>query len=274
MPIMDYTELLYSVEDRVASIVFNRPQNQNAFNVKLMDEVVRAVKQADEDPEVRVVIVKGAGGRAFSAGYDLKESAAGPKRTMADWRKRTQLDIHFTYSVWDCSKPVIALIEGYCLAGGLELAMCCDMRYVSDDSKLAALEARFSGGISTMMMPWLIGQRARALIYSGDTIDAQEAFRIGLVDKVFGKGEIHAEVMKIAKRMSRVSLECLQWNKRSMNQTFEIMGLRSAIQYGSEASAFIFSLGSPEANEFSRIRKEEGMAAAIAWRAAQFAPFE
>jgi enoyl-CoA hydratase/carnithine racemase len=96
-----------------------------------------------------------------------------------------QKDIQFTYSVWDCSKPVIAMIDGFCLAGALELAMCCDMRYCSDVSTFAALEARFSNGIATLIMPWLIGQRSRALIYSGDTITAAEAFRHRQVDKTF-----------------------------------------------------------------------------------------
>ena len=271
---MDYENLLYAVDDRVATITFNRPERHNAFSQALVDEIMAAVAQADADPEVRVVVVTGAGGKSFSSGYDIKESAQQPKRTTADWRARMQKDIRFTYSVWDCSKPVIARIDGFCFAGGLEFAMCCDMRYCSDTSTFAALEARFSNGIATMMMPWLVGQRSRALIYSGDTIPAQEAFRLGLVDQVFPQEALHAEVDRIAKRMSRVSLECLQWNKRAINHTFETMGLRTAIQYGAEACALMDSIGSPEAAQFDTIRREQGMAAALKWRAGQFAPYE
>jgi enoyl-CoA hydratase len=184
---MSYQNLLYAVDDRVATITLNRPDRHNALSVALVDEIVAAVAQADQDPGVRIVILAGAGGKAFSSGYDIKESAEKPKRTVADWRVRMQKDIQFTYSVWDCSKPVIAMIDGFCLAGALELAMCCDMRYCSDVSTFAALEARFSNGIATLIMPWLIGQRSRALIYSGDTITADEAFRLGLVDKIFPK---------------------------------------------------------------------------------------
>jgi enoyl-CoA hydratase len=271
---MTYENLLYSVEDRVASLTLNRPAQRNALSKALVDEIISAVAQADADPEVRILVVSGAGGTAFSSGYDIKESAQQPKRTVADWRARMQKDIRFTYSVWDCSKPVIAMIDGYCMAGGLEFAMCCDMRYCSDTSTFAALEARFSNGIATMMMPWLIGQRCRPLIYSGDTIGAAEAFRLGLVDKVFPKEALSAEVTKIAKRMSRVSLECLQWNKRAINHTFETMGFRNAIQYGSEACALMDSIGSPEAAQFDSIRREQGMAAALQWRSEQFAPYE
>jgi enoyl-CoA hydratase len=185
-----------------------------------------------------------------------------------------QKDIQFTYSVWDCSKPVIAMIDGFCLAGALELAMCCDMRYCSDVSTFAALEARFSNGIATLIMPWLIGQRSRALIYSGDTITAAEAFRLGLVDKTFPKSTLQAEVTKIAKRMARVSLECLQMNKKALNNSFETMGLRQAIAYGAEVCALMDTIGSPEASQFDSIRREQGMAAALKWRAEQFAPYE
>ncbi len=271
---MSYQYLLYSVEDRVATLTLNRPERHNALSQGLVDEIMAAVAEADADPEVRVVIVTGAGGKAFSAGYDIKESAEKPKRTLAEWRARMQKDIKFTYSVWDCSKPVIALIDGICYAGALEFAMCCDMRYCSDVSTFAAVEARFSNGIATMIMPWLIGQKSRALIYTGDAIDAAEALRVGLVDGVFPKDEVQAQVTKIARRMSRVSLDCLRWNKRSINQAFETMGLRNAIAYGAEACAIMDSVGSPEAEKFDSIRRSEGLGAALKWRTEQFAPYE
>ena len=271
---MTYENLIYAVEDRVATLTLNRPERHNALSQALVDEIIAAVAEADADPEVRVLILTGAGGRAFSSGYDIKELAQKPKRTLAEWRARMQKDIRFTYSVWDCSKPVIAMIDGFCYAGALELAMCCDMRVCSEGSKFAAVEARFSNGIATMIMPWLIGQRARALIYTGDTFDAAEAHRLGLVDTVHPKAALQAETVKLARRMSRVSLDCLRWNKRAINHAFETMGLRTAIQYGSEASAIMDATSSPEADQFDSIRRTEGLPAALAWRAAQFAPYE
>ena len=265
---------MYEVDNRVATLTLNRPERHNALSQPLVDEIMAAVAQADADPEVRVVVVTGAGGRAFSAGYDIKESADKPKRTLPEWRARMQKDIKFTYSVWDCSKPVIAMIDGLCYAGALEFAMCCDMRYCSDDATFAAVEARFSNGIATMIMPWILGQRARRLIYTGDAIDAAEALRLGLVDGVFPKADLQREVVKIARRMSRVSLECLQWNKRSINQAFETMGLRNAIAYGAEACAIMDATSSPEADTFDRLRRTEGLGPALAWRTAQFAEFE
>jgi enoyl-CoA hydratase/carnithine racemase len=271
---MTYQDLIYSVDDRVATVTLNRPSRHNALSENLVNEIIAAIAAADADPDVRVIVVTGAGGKAFSSGYDIKESADKPKRTLADWRARMQKDIKFTYSVWDCSKPVIAMIDGFCYAGALEFAMCCDIRYCSDSATFAAVEARFSNGIATMIMPWLIGQRCRALLYTGDTFDSAEAFRLGLVDKVFPKATLQAEVTKIAKRMSRVSADCLKWNKRSVNQAFETMGLRNAIMYGAEASAIMDSLGSPEADQFDAIRRSDGLGAALKWRTEQFAPYE
>lgn len=271
---MSEDDLLYAVDDRVATITMNRPHQMNALSQKLVDELVAGVKRADQDPEVRVIIVTGAGGKAFSAGYDVKESIGQPKRTLADWRVRLQKDLQFTYSVWDCSKPTIAMIDGYCLAGGLEYATCFDMRYCSTDSRFGAVEARFSNGLATMMLPWLVGQRCRALLYSGDIIDADEAFRLGLVDRVFPKEALTVEVNRIARRMSRVSLECLRGNKRAINQAFEIMGLRNALQFGADACAIMDSMGSPEADEYDRVRRSQGLEAALRWRAGLFAPYE
>jgi enoyl-CoA hydratase/carnithine racemase len=271
---MSYEELIYSVDDRVAMITLNRPERMNALSQSLVGEIMAAVGQADCDPEVRVVMISAAGGKAFSSGYDIKESAQQPKRGLVEWRARMQKDLQFTYSVWDCSKPVIAVINGFCLAGALEFAMCCDVRYCSDDAKFGAIEARFSNGIATMIMPWLVGQRCRALLYTGDTFNAEEAYRLGVVDKIFPKATLEEQALKVARRMSRVSLDCLKWNKRAINQTFETMGLRNAIQYGSEACAIMDAIGSPEADKFEAIRRTEGLQAAIKWRAQQFSPYE
>jgi enoyl-CoA hydratase/carnithine racemase len=271
---MTYQDLLYEVDDRVAVLTFNRPQRRNALGQTLIAEIKAALTRADEDPDVRVIVITGAGGKAFSSGYDLKESAEIPKRTLPEWRKRMAEDLRFTYAPWECSKPVIAMIDGYCLAGALEFAQCCDIRYCSDDSTFGLIEARFSTGIATMIMPWIVGPRCRELIYSGDTFDAQEAFRLGLVNRVFPKDQLRAETMKRAKRMSRVSLECLKGDKRAMNHTFEAMGLKGAIQYCADQCAIIDATGSPEADKFDDIRREQSVGEALKWRAAQFAPFE
>jgi enoyl-CoA hydratase len=245
----------------------------NALSEALCADVVAAVALADRDPEVRVIVVRGASDRAFSAGYDLTEETAeftGIEQASA----RLNRDLRFTLSVWDCTKPTIAMIHGYCYAGGLEFAQMHDLRYCADDAQFAVIETRFSAGIATLVMPWILGARSRELIYSGDVIDAQEAFRIGLVNRVFPKADLEREVMKIAGRMSRVALATLQWDKRAINHSFEASGFRTALAYGVEACATMVASGSPEMAAFDAIRREEGLAAAFEWRRRLFAPYE
>jgi enoyl-CoA hydratase len=160
---LTYTNILYDVADRVALITLNRPQSRNALSTPLVEEFIQALDKADKDASVSVVVVAGAGGKAFSAGYDMKESAGNRDHSFTASRARTHWDLRFILSVWECSKPVIAMIDGYCLAGGFEFAMGCDARYCTDQSTFASLEARFASAV-TPIMPWVIGQRCRSLI--------------------------------------------------------------------------------------------------------------
>lgn len=279
---MAYEAITYEVDDRVAIITFNRPKRMNAMSLQLCKEVKQAVEEADSDPDIRVVIVTGAGGKAFSAGYDLNDpddpvsqAAEGEERPGINfWRDRLNHDLEYTYSVWNCSKPVICMINGYCLAGGLEFAQMCDIRYCSDDSKFGVVETRFSNGVATLAMPWIIGSMCRELIYTGDTIDAEEALRIGLVNKVFPKADLERETMMVAKRMSQVAMACLQWNKRAINNTHDAMGFRAAMQYGVEACSIMDATETPEFKAFDAIKQKDGLTAAIRWRHEQFEPYD
>lgn len=271
---MSYETITYETDERVAIITFNRPKQLNAFNQTLKNEVRDAVKKFDGDNDRRVLVVTGAGGKAFSAGYDLKESAGQARTDLDQWRARMGDDYSFTRSVWECSKPVIAMIEGHCLAGALEFAQMCDIRYCSEDSSFGVVETRFSAGVVTFVMPWIIGARAREMIYSGDTIGAEEAQKIGLVNRVFPKAKLRAETMKRAKKMSQVALSCLKWNKRAITHTYETMGFNAAMLYAVEACTIMDATLTPEYVEFSDRRRDQGLAAAIKWRDEQFGKYE
>lgn len=270
---MSYQTITFEVDDRVAIITLNRPDRLNALSKELQREVSEAIAEADAREDVRVVLVKGAGEKAFSAGYDLKEGD-GRKKDLQGYIDQYSQEQGFTWKVWNCSKPTIAAIRGYCLAGGLEFAQCFDIRYCSEDAQFAILETRFGGGIGTLMLPWLIGNRCRDLIFTGDMFDAKEAHRIGIVDRVFPNDELEAQALKAAKRISRAAANCLQWNKRALNQTLEIMGLSAALQNGVHLAAVLRAVGSPERDQFDAIRQKDGLAAALKWRKELFEPFE
>ena len=270
----DYHAIRYETDERVAVITFHRPKQLNAFSLDLCSEVMDAVARADRDPSIRVLVVTGSGGRAFSAGYDIKDEDEAMKSSVEEWWENLNQDFDFTFAPWKCSKPVIAMIDGYCLAGGLEFAQMCDVRYCSEASRFGVVETRFSAGIVTMAMPWIIGPRCRELIYSGDTFGAEEAFRLGLVDRVFTGDALREETMKRAKRMSQVALSCLQYNKRAINHTYESMGFNSAMRYGVAIATLSDSTLTPEFAEFDRVRRERGLKAALEWRDAQFRQYE
>lgn len=266
--------LIYAIDDHVAIITLNRPERMNAFSLELCGEVKAALAEADRDPAVRVVVVTGAGGKAFSAGYDIKDGDEGMKEGLAAWSERLQADLAFTYAPWNCTKPVIAMIDGYCLAGALEFVQMCDMRYCTPESKFGVVETRFSAGIATLAMPWIVGARCRELVYTGDTIDGAEAHRLGLVNRVMPRATLRAETMKIARRMSQVALACLQHNKRAINGSYRIMGFDGALAYGNELAAMMDATVTPEYKAFEDIRRKDGLTAAIRWREQQFRQFE
>jgi len=270
---LTYSNILYDVSDGVALITLNRAQTHNALSTALVEEFIQGLDEADKNSDVKIVVVTGAGGRSFSAGYDMKEAAENKDHSFAASRARTKWDLRFVLSVWECSKPVLAMIDGYCLAGAFEFAMGCDGRYCSEASTFACLEARFASA-ATPIMPWIIGNRCRSLMYTGDTIGAQEAFQLGLVDQIFPKATLSTEVMKIARRMAEAPLETLRMQKRAINNTFEVMGMVSALRYGSELAAKMLAIGSPESDKFNALRQAEGLAAALRWRSEQFAPYE
>src|SRR4029079_822218 len=181
--VSDFETILYDVDDRIAVITFNRPDRMNAMSIKLCEEVSAEMARADADDEIKVVIVTGAGGRAFSAGYDIKDDPDDKMELgnagVVEGRWRLNHDLQYTYSPWRCSKPVIAMIDGYCLAGALEFAQMCDIPYASEDSQFAEMQTRFANGVATLARHWILGARCRELIYTGDKISAVEALRIG-----------------------------------------------------------------------------------------------
>src|SRR4029077_15164520 len=159
-------------------LVLNRPAKLNALSVALVDELDAALAAAADDPDVRVVVIAGAG-RAFSAGYDLSEEADHEIGGGAEWRELLVRDVAATLRVWRFPKPVIAQVHGFCLAGALELAMACDLIVAADDEQLGEPEIRYVSAPVTLLMPYLVGQKkTRELLFTGDLVGAVEAERI------------------------------------------------------------------------------------------------
>ncbi|HEX6867638.1 MAG TPA: enoyl-CoA hydratase/isomerase family protein [Candidatus Limnocylindrales bacterium] len=242
-------------------LVLNRPAKLNAISRELRVALGEAVAAAIADDGVRVIVIAGAG-RAFCAGYDLSEAA--PPDAWG-WREVLAEDVEAALAIWRCPKPVIAQVHGYALAGGLELAMACDLIVAAEDAQLGEPEIRFGSAPVTLLMPYLIGQKkTRELLMTGDLIDATEAHRIGLVNRVVAADRLAAEVDALADRLARVPPDVMAPTKLMLNRAMEAAGFLEAVAAGLDLQSFVNM--SETSREFDAVVRRDGLKAALAWR--------
>ena len=247
-------------------LTLNRPDKLNALSSELVSALGEAVDRASADPEIRVIALAGSG-RAFCAGYDLSEEAAGEIHGPVAWRDLLAADVAVTLKLLDSPKPVIAQVHGYALAGGLELAMACDLVVAAEGTKLGEPEIRYGSAPVALLMPYLIGQkRTRELLLTGDLVDAVEAERMGLVNRVVPPERLAAEVDALADRLARTPPEVMAPTKRMLNRAMDAMGFREAIEMGIDIGAIVNAADTPEQREWDAIVRREGLKAALAWR--------
>jgi enoyl-CoA hydratase len=205
-----------------------------------MSELDMALVEAEENNDIRVVIIRGEG-RAFSAGYDLEPSETQRQETLENPaldRLRLLHNQRHWWRIWDCPKPVIAQVHGYCLAGGTELAMMCDLVVASEDSKFGYPPLRDMGSPVTPIWPWIVGARwAKILYFTGDTIDGKRAESIGMVNFAVPADRLEKAVTLIAERIAKVPLDLLALHKTQVNRAFEVMGIRTAVASGPDFDA-------------------------------------
>jgi enoyl-CoA hydratase len=249
----------------------NRPQRLNAINKQMLDELQAALDLVENDAAVRVLVVKGAGGN-FSSGFDLKEQMEARPSGMEPWRVILDRDFSAITRFWSLRKPTIAAVQGYCLAGGCELALCCDMTIASEDAIFGEPELKFGAGIVVMILPWLVGpKRAKEIILSGmDRLDAREALAIGLINRVVPAAQVESAARSLARHIAVIDPDLVQKTKRAINRTFEIMGLTEALHEALDIDLSIEGAGSADKKRFMDIARSDGLRAAIAWRDARF----
>ena len=261
---MTFENLLYEVEEPIATITLNRPKALNALTQPMWREIEVALRKAEADDSVRVIILKGAG-RSFCAGYDLTEDSG--IHTMAGWSRFLAKDVNTTMTIWNLEKPVIASVQGHCLAAGFEVALACDLTIAAEGSSFGEPEVRFGDGPVTLLMPWVIGmKKTKELLYTGDSVSAEEAKDLGIVNRVVPADELEEATKALALQIALVPLEVMRLTKISINRTYEIMGLNEALNTNIELRAAQYVADIPELAEFSRITKEEGLKAALKWR--------
>lgn len=268
----------------VAIVTLNRPQKRNALSRQLLSELRLAMLEADDRKSVRCVVLRAAG-VDFCAGYDLVtnynmgDAAAElpydpslyrtPLATHGDdlWRlERNQADI---VSIFDIHKPVIAQVQGRCLAGGTDVALMCDMVIAADDAEIGFPATRGQGSPPTHAWTYLVGpQWAKRLLLTGDLISGKDAQHIGLILKSVSAERLQDEVMALARRVALVDAEVLACNKRVVNLSLELMGMRSMQRLAAENDARCHH--APAARHFVQRFGEVGLRQAVQERDAPF----
>src|SRR6516165_9980624 len=255
----------------VALLTLARPERLNAIDRRMLGELQEVLDAVERDDDLRVVVVKGAGGN-FSSGFDLKEQMeARPSGTQA-WREILDRDFSTIMRFWHFRKPTIAAVQGYCLAGGCELALCCDITIAADDAVFGEPELKFGAGIVVMILPWLVGpKRAKEIILTGaDRIPAVEAARIGLINRVVPGDQLESAAIALARHIAVIDPNLVQKTKQAINQCFETMGLVKALNTALDIDLAIEGAGSDDKRKFMEIARMEGLRKAIEWRDAKF----
>ncbi len=244
---------------RIALITINRPDKLNALNIATRKELADALDELRNDEEIRVVVITGAGEKAFVAGADINEFAG---RTAVQQRAVMKAKSVFT-AAEDFPKPLIAMINGFCLGGGCELALACDIRIASDRAKFGQPEINLGiipGGGATQRLTRLIGEgKAMQMVLTGEMIDAQEAYRLGLVNEVHPAAELEAKTMEMATKIAEKSPIALTMAKTSVKNA-----ARMNLREGLDQEIDLFALC------FSSEDKEEGVRAFLEKRKADF----
>ena len=264
--------IITRAEDGIGYLTFNRPDKMNAFNNELMQDAMGTMDEFAADDDVHVVIVSGAG-RTFSAGFDLL--AGGERKLDSIDLVRAQMSLQFDFIIkfWDCPKPTIAAVHGYCLAGAFEASLACDITIAAEDAIFGEPEVRFGTGAVAMLLPWITGpKQAKELMLTGeDRLSAQDALRMGLVNRLVPGDELQDQARTMATKIARSSPVSVRLSKQAINRSYEIMGMRQALLSGLDIDVEINATPSWAKQEFARIRKEQGVKAAIAWRDGRFA---
>lgn len=239
---MSFNSIAYSVDGRVATITLNRPNALNAIDEHLPTELSQAVDMANRDKNVHVIVLTGAG-RAFCSGYDLKHYAQTPGANEGQqempWDPMVDFDLMYGntekfMSLWRSHKPTIAKVNGYAVAGGSDIALCCDLVVMSEDAKIGYPPARVWGIPTPAMWVYRLGaEKAKRMLFTGDLVSGAEAKAMGLVLDAVPHDQLDATVDRLAARMAGVPRNQLMMSKLMINSAFDNMGLKTTQMFAS-----------------------------------------
>ena len=270
---MDFGNIIYESRDRVATITLNRPERLNAISITMPENIAAAFNHAASDDSVHVVVLTGAG-RGFCSGYDLDSFAekAGENPVIQEMPWDAMIDYNFMnrctqnfMTIWRCGKPVIAKINGDAVAGGSDIALCCDITIMNEKARIGYPPARVWGCPTTAMWVYRLGlEKAKYMLFTGDLVNGRKAEEMGLVHQAVPYKELDRAVNVLTERIMGVPKNQLMMMKMTVNQAYENMGLAS-----SQTIATLFdgiARHSPEGVHFKQRSEEVGFKQAVSER--------
>ena len=235
---MSYQNIIVEKKGKVGKLSINRPDVRNALNRDTRLEIEQGMIELEEDKDVRVIVITGVGEKAFCAGADIRDMK---DATALDAKESAELGKRVFKRIEACPKPVIAMINGFALGGGCELALACDMRIASDNARLGQPEINLGimpGYAGTQRLPRLVGKAvAKEMILIGELIKADEAYRIGLVNKVVPIEQLEEAVMEVANKLASRSPVALRLIKEAIEE-----GMESSCEVGSAYETAHFAM--------------------------------
>ena len=246
---MTYATIVFEKLGAVARLTLNRPERANALNRTTLEEIGAALDQAEHDPDIRVVIVRGAGS-AFSSGFDLKEQMERPPRGIDEWGPVLRRDFDTVMRFWHFPRPTIA----------------------ADDAFFGEPELKFGAGIVAMILPWIVGPKiAKEIILTGeDRIPAARAKEIGMVNRVVPTAELDSAALALARHIAAIDPDLVKQTKRAINRAYEAQNMLAALEEALAIDLAVEGAGSPDKAQFMDIARRDGLKAALAWRDARF----
>lgn len=267
----DYTYLIYEVDaDNICWLTLNRPEKLNAMNLKLIGELQAGLERADDDDDVNVIVIQGAG-RGFCAGHDLDEDAEDDRTSIYEYRAHYFKQFDEFTTPWRMTKPVIASVNSIAIGKGFELSLFCDITIASDDTRIGYNEVRYGISGHCMFLPWLVNMKtAKDLLLTGRELTATEAKDMGLITEVVPLEELKDATRNKALLMARMPREIQRMHKMYLNRVYEMQGLRTATDYYLEQVAILGAQPVAEYDTFSKSTVEKGLKAALAEANARF----
>jgi len=266
--------VVHEIDGPVSIITVDRHRKLNAISPSLMHAWWHALRAAEADETTSVVLLRSEG-RSFCVGFDISGQPNPDHRSYGhDALGRHAMlaeGLEFMLAHWYLRKPVIAAVQGHAVGGGCEIALLCDITIAADDALFGEPEIRLSDPGPGLVMPWIIGfKRAREMLYFGDMIDAAEALRIGMVNRVVPTEDLRSASLAYARRMALIAPEALAAAKLGINRGADAAGFRSALHAGLDVVAPVYAAETVVGEEFRDRAARDGLKAALAWRRAQF----